>query len=130
MKLKSASIVIVALGILALGWSGLVFAQSVPQGQGPAIGNVQYQAQGPSSFRSLTGVQNFLINVVIRWLQIFFWIIVVLLIIITAYRYLTAQGNEEKVKEANKSLRYLVIGIVVALLATAIPALVTNFIGQ
>ncbi len=45
-----------------------------------------------------------------------------------AFNYMTAQGNTEKVENANKQIQWAVVGIIVAVLAWSIPAVVMSFL--
>ncbi|MFH0806662.1 MAG: hypothetical protein V1885_02990 [Candidatus Brennerbacteria bacterium] len=62
-------------------------------------------------------------------LQAVFYIVAAIFIIIAAFKYLTAQGDPEKVGEARQMVIYAVIAIAVALLALVIGNIVANFIG-
>jgi hypothetical protein len=66
---------------------------------------------------------------IINWI---FWLVIVLAVIftlLTAFKYLTAAGDPEKVKSAGTSLIYVVVAIVVALLAKGLPLIISSFIG-
>ena len=55
--------------------------------------------------------------------------IAVIMIVIGGLRYTLSNGDAGRVKSAKDTILYSVIGLVVALLATAIVALVNNFFG-
>ena len=76
---------------------------------------------------SPTGVVQLLLNL-LQWVQVFFWIAAVFFGLYAAFLYLTARGNSEKVSQANYMLIYTVVAIVVAVVAYAIPPIVTGFI--
>jgi len=63
------------------------------------------------------------------WIYTIFLIIAVIAIIYTAFMYLTAAGDAEKVKKAHKALTYSIVAIVVAILAGSIPILIQNLLG-
>ncbi len=91
------------------------------------------QTQAPPA--PLAPVQNFqgLTNLFGNLINWFFWIVMflgVIFILYAAFKYLTAQGDEGKITEANRMLIYALVAIGVALLARALPVLVTTFIGQ
>ena len=68
-----------------------------------------------------------LAHVVVDWI---FWgliVIAVIMFLVGGYRYATSGGDPEKVSNANKTLRYAVIAVVVAILAAGVPALVASF---
>jgi len=58
-----------------------------------------------------------------------FWIVAVAMILWAAFLYLTAGGAPEKVGAANATLRYAIVAIVVALIATSLPFLVKSLLG-
>ena len=64
---------------------------------------------------------NFLFAILI-FLTIFF-------VILAAFKYLRAGGDEGKVSEASKDLLYAAVAIVVALLAKAVPSIVGSIVG-
>ncbi len=67
-----------------------------------------------------------------RLLDAFFSImalIAILMLIVSGYRYITAQGNTEQAEAAKKTITYAVLGIVVALLAYVIVHSVATFFG-
>lgn len=51
----------------------------------------------------------------------------VVMILIGAYQHLTAAGNEERVKQGNKTITFGLVGVVLALLAFAIVQILINF---
>lgn len=56
-------------------------------------------------------------------------VLVVVFIILAAFKYLTAGGDPEKVKTANYQLVYAAIALVIALVARGLPNIVATFIG-
>jgi len=56
----------------------------------------------------------------------FVGLIFLIMIIYAGYQWMTAGGNEEKVKEAKKRIQYAIIGIVVILAAFAITTYIAN----
>ena len=69
----------------------------------------------------ITKIVNILVALLIAVAAIF--------IVVAAFGYLTAGGDDEKVKSAKQKLVYAVVAIVVALLAFALPKLVVNLLG-
>lgn len=64
---------------------------------------------------------------------ILFWLLIVLasvFIIWAAFLYLTAGGDPEKIKTANKIVIYAAVAVVVAVLAKAIPTVVCSFVSN
>jgi hypothetical protein len=64
-----------------------------------------------------------------NWMFYFLMILSVIMVVVAAYLYLTSNGDPEKVGKATKSITYAAIGIVVGLLAKAIPSLMASIIG-
>ncbi|HUZ92911.1 MAG TPA: hypothetical protein VNG29_02835 [Candidatus Paceibacterota bacterium] len=50
----------------------------------------------------------------------------VLLVVMAAYRYLTSQGDEEKVRNATRTITYAAVAVVVAVLAKAFPLIIQS----
>ena len=55
-------------------------------------------------------------------------VIGVLFVLVGAFKYMTAAGDSSKVREAQGTLTYAVIGIGIALLAGSVPAIVSSII--
>ncbi len=86
-------------------------------------------AQTPPPDVSITSVGGVL-GLVLRILDLartIFWIVAVAMILYAAFLYLTSGGGEG-VSKANATLRYAIIAIVVALIATSLPFLVRSFL--
>jgi hypothetical protein len=78
-----------------------------------------------------TGTGN-VVNLVCGSLGWIFWGLIVLTIVfvlVAAFKYLTASGDPEKVKNAGHTLLYAAIAIVVALIAKGVPLIISSFIG-
>lgn len=73
------------------------------------------------------GVLN-LIDNVLAILQYVFYVVAAIFIIIAAFKYLTAQGDPEKVGTARQMVIYAVIAIAVAILSTVIDNIVADFL--
>ena len=77
---------------------------------------------------AITGTTG-LICTLINWI---FWgliVLTVVFVLVAAFRYLTAAGEPDKVKEAGNTLLYAAIAVVVALIAKGLPLIVSSFIG-
>ena len=70
-----------------------------------------------------------IVETAVNWAFSLLLILAVLFIFYSAWIYMTAGGELEAVTRAKKNLLYAVIGIVIALLARSIIALVRNFLG-
>ena len=71
------------------------------------------------------GVMN-VVNVLLGFLGI----IAIIIILYGGFVWMTAGGNEEKVGQANRSLLYAAIGLLIAILARGVPSIVGSFVGQ
>lgn len=65
---------------------------------------------------SLSAVES-VITKIVNWLTGLFFVAAILFIFYAAFLYLTAGGDEEKVKKAKNQLMYSIVAIAVALLA-------------
>jgi len=55
-------------------------------------------------------------------------IIAAIMLVYAGFNYVTAGGNDEKIKTATKTLIFALIGVVLALLAKGIPVLIQEFL--
>jgi type IV secretory pathway VirB2 component (pilin) len=74
-----------------------------------------------------TGSVKSLITDIIRYLLIGVGILAVIMIIVSGIRMATSGGNPETVKNAKNTLLWAVIGLILALLASAVVNLVVSF---
>ena len=65
-------------------------------------------------------------GMIVNWMFYILVVLVVVFIIVAAFKYLTASGDPEKVKSANHSLIYAVVALVVAILARSVPTIVSS----
>lgn len=94
------------------------------------IGAVLFMAAAPLVLAQVTTPPTFLtggISDVIRilerflsWMFTIFLIIAAIFIILAAFNYLTAGGDDEKIKTAKKQFIYAIVAIVIALIATGV----------
>jgi len=89
-----------------------------------AYANEVHSLENPFGFGSLDSLLIELVNV----LLIIAVPIVVFFIILAGFKYITAQGNPEKVKEAAQMLIYAIIGGVVILGSSAISVIIRNLV--
>ncbi|MFH1456907.1 MAG: pilin [Patescibacteria group bacterium] len=75
------------------------------------VGNVRL-AEGDTT-ASITGTVVNIINIVLGLLGL----VAVIIILIGGFKWMTAQGSEDRVKEAQKTIKYGLIGLAVILLA-------------
>ena len=114
--LKTKISPIITLSVLAL--SNVVLAQQYGQ---------QYTGITPTGPGTVGGIVG-LIGQIVRWVYIIFFIIAVLMIILAAFSYLTAGGDEEKVKAAKNRIIYAAVAIMVALLAVGFESIIRTFL--
>lgn len=69
-----------------------------------------------------------LIVVVIRWMYTLFFIVAVAMILLAAYNFVRGGSNEKLVETAKKQLKWAVVAIAVALVATGISMVVQDFL--
>ncbi len=67
---------------------------------------------------------------IVRWVYTIFFIVAVLFILLAAYNFVQGGANPEKVKAAKSQLRYAVIAIVVALVASGLSWIIAQFLGS
>ncbi len=83
----------------------------------------------PPPATNIGGLIAILCNV-LGWAFVILILLAVVFVIVAAFRYLTAAGDPEKVKKANYTLLYAAISVAVALLAKAVPLIVTSIVGS
>lgn len=81
----------------------------------------------PTTQVTFSTVSNALCTLV-AWIFTILIILTVIFILWAAYLYLTADGEEEKIKRANHQLLYAAICLVVAILSRGIPYFVATFL--
>ena len=79
---------------------------------------------GPTTVSGLVSV----LGKIVQWTYIIFFIVAVLMIILAAFSYLTAGGDEEKVKTAKNRIIYAAVAIIVALLAVGFESIIRTFL--
>jgi len=67
---------------------------------------------------------------VTNWVFYIILIAVMIMILYAAFLFLTSSGSPEKAGKATKVITYAIIGMVIGLLARAIPAAVRYFVGM
>ena len=75
--------------------------------------------------RSVQDVIN-IVNAIVGWFETIGFAIAIIMILVAAFQFLTAAGNEEKVATARKSLVWGLVGIAVALFARVAREFVEN----
>ena len=116
------------IGIMSLVWALGLMSLS------PATVNAQ--GQGPDVWGNSTNAYNEIgfsesdpRDVIARVIKIvlgFLGTIAVVLIIVAGFQWMTAAGNEDKVKKAQKIMTAAVIGLVIVLMAYALSTFIIN----
>lgn len=66
---------------------------------------------------------------IFAYLFAFLILIAVIFILLAAYKYVTAQGDPEKVKGANKQILFAAVAVVIAFIARVIPNIALTLVG-
>jgi hypothetical protein len=68
------------------------------------------------------------VTAIVNWMIGLFWILAVAFVIWAAFLYLTAGGDEEKIKGAKQRLIFAVVAAAIALVATGLRVIVENIL--
>ena len=68
------------------------------------------------------------LNNIVSWTYIIFFIVATFFILIAAFNFLTARENPEKIKTAKDQLLYAAIAIAIALMSSGIKAIVLDIL--
>lgn len=93
----------------------------------PTVVFGQFKEPPTTTITSLANVQS-LLNTILSWIYIIFFIVAAIFIILAAFGYLSAQGDEEKVRKAKQQLIYAIVAIVIALIAVGVDNIVAGLI--
>jgi hypothetical protein len=85
---------------------------------------LSFSIQNPLKFDSIPQLFTAILNIFIVILTP----LVVIFIILAGFKYVMAQGNPAKIQEATQALTYAIIGGILIVGATAITAIIGNFI--
>jgi len=105
----------------------LVFAMSVA-GSVSANEHIKATDAPLSGITDLPGLLD-KIDLVTNFIFVILLVAAVIFIILGAFQFVTAGGKPESISEARQKIIYAIVGIVIALFAKAIPAVITNFLG-
>lgn len=116
--------------ILLMNHTPLVFAQSKPDCSNPNNCINPFQNSGLAQpITQYSDVENIAKNVV-KWLYTMFFIVAVLFFLLAAYNYMRGGTlGEEYIKKAKSQLKYGVIAVVIALIASGIAIIISTFFG-
>ena len=87
----------------------------------PFAGEFETPIAGESGIR--TAVAN-----IVKWLYTMFFIVAILFILLAAYNFIAGAGDENRLKKAKDQLKYAVIAIVVALVASGVSIVIKSFL--
>lgn len=83
----------------------------------------------PAGIRSFQGFLD-VFNTLITWIFTLLLVLAVIFIIFAAFKYLTAGGEDEKIKSAHKMIVYAVVAIAVAFLAQGVSFVVAQLLNS
>ena len=89
-------------------------------------------AQSPPSWQEPVANYSDIIGklrLIAQWMLGILIVVAVIFFIYAAYLYLSAAGDEDKVKKAKDAIIYGVVALVVGLIAMGIPRIVATFVG-
>ena len=69
-----------------------------------------------------------IIKDIIRWLYTIFFLTAVFFILLAAYNFIAGAGDENRLKKAKDQLKYAVIAIVIALVASGVSIVIKSFL--
>ena len=79
-------------------------------------------------FTDVSGLLAFA-NTIINWIFTVLLVVAVVVILLAAFNFLTASGDEAKVKTAQRQLLYALIAIVIGALAKGLVLVISNLVG-
>lgn len=119
---------IVLFSILVISLSIIVFpdvlAQPITAGEIPTAGNLGVPVSPVSTLDEILEI----IQDIVRWIYIIFFIIAVAEIIFAAFTYLGAGENPDNAVKARKMIIYAAIAVAVALLAVSFELIVGSIL--
>ncbi|MBI5220915.1 MAG: hypothetical protein HY978_03750 [Candidatus Liptonbacteria bacterium] len=111
-------------------WKGILTEAVAAASLAPMFAFAQGPITAPNTVTNLTGLTQDILCKGINWVFTFLIIIAIIFILVAAFEYLTAGGNDEKISKAHKRLIYAAVAIVVGILAKGFPYLISSFIGS
>jgi len=132
-NLKKSCLSVIAISITGLLITPLLVSAAItpsfaptPTTTGPIV-DISSPCYSSSHGNSACGVIG-LINQILFYIQILFWILAAIFAFYAAYLYLIANGDENKIGKAHHQLFYTVVATAVALIALGLPVLINNFL--
>ena len=109
----------------------MVLAQPAGNSPGPALGNPPAEPiKIPNPFQGGDSLYALLKTIIEKILMPIGGVLAVLAFIYSGFMYVTAQGNEEKIKKAHSALLTTAIGTAVLLGSWALASVICETIGQ
>jgi ABC-type enterochelin transport system permease subunit len=105
--------------------AGIILGQLIPLAS--VFAQVYTQPVNPPQAKGLSGWMETL-NEILKWVYTIVLVLSVVMGLYAAFLYVTAGGEQAKVKKASGVLMYAVIGIVIAVLAFSITKIVGSLI--
>ncbi len=102
----------------------VVFAQDAWDPRDDDLDVPELPAAAPNDFASVIG----LIVTVAQWMFGMLMALSIVFILYSAFMYIIAQGNPERIDTAKRILIYAIVGLVVAVVAGGVGAVVQNFL--
>src|SRR3989344_2599072 len=103
---------------LSLALAAIVVAAGV-SAQGESVPPITDDFTGGAATTEVKRIENAqtIVQSIVGWVQLFFYIIATLMIILAAYDYLSSGGDETKVKSAKGRVIYAIVAIAIAVVA-------------
>lgn len=115
--LLTALIIITPMSSLAImSLSGTAYAQSAAA-KNSACNGVGEAAGGNGCDPNASNEISSLIETIVNIMSIFVGVISVIMVIISGFKFITAQGDPQSISSARNTLTYALVGLVVAALA-------------
>lgn len=127
-RLKKYGVPLTVATALAMSMPFLALAQltgtgSTGGGTAPALPTSPIQSIG-----TLIGSGGVICNI-FRWIFFILIVVAAVFIILAAFQYLTAGGDAEKIKGANRQIVYAAIAVIIAFVARVLPRIAVELIG-
>jgi len=118
MKYKIIAVALLFLPTLVLAQGG-----GADAGQAANREGLSYQLQSPLAGAGIGSLEG-LLTAILNILMVIAVPIIVFFVIFAGFNYVTAQGNQEKIKTATRSLTYAIIGAILILGAVALSSII------
>ncbi|MFA5748080.1 MAG: hypothetical protein WC872_03105 [Candidatus Absconditabacterales bacterium] len=123
MKKNLMKLFIITLSIISLNlFNSFAIVLSVPESNGQE----DFQVTGPTTIQSNESTLFGIIQVVNKYLRFSLGAVTMGVLIYGGISLITAQGNEEKMKKANKLLLGSLVGILICIFSYAVVRLIVN----